>query len=88
MGGITLRVSHSRPDNQHAETMPTTIEQPETRAAVALHPLVMPFTLASCQVCRERLWISHDYGQRMRLKCTCGHSAVIERKNLDETRSA
>jgi hypothetical protein len=48
----------------------------------------MPTTLVTCQVCRERLWISHEYGQRIRLKCTCGHSAVIERKDLDETRSA
>jgi hypothetical protein len=38
-----------------------------------------------CVVCRESMWISHEYGERIRIRCTCGHCIVIDRKHLMDT---
>lgn len=36
-----------------------------------------------CQVCKEKMFISHRYiGDKVRLRCTCGFSFVIEKGKL------
>ncbi len=35
-------------------------------------------THIKCSVCQEKMFISHNYGDKVRLKCTCGHSYVVD----------